>query len=153
MSALLASLHPFLVHFAVAFVLGGAVLDAAGLLRPHELLERTGRLLLLLAVPFVLAAVITGNLAEGFARPGVSGPLLDAHITAANITAWTFFGAIAWRTFLTLRRSLSGMRRIAYVCVIAIVSISVFVTARDGGRLRHHGYGAPAPQSQQKVLP
>jgi uncharacterized membrane protein len=153
MTVFLASLHPFLVHFAVAFVLAGCVLDAAGLLRPYELFERTGRLLLVLAAPFVLAAVITGNLAESFARPGVSGAVLDAHITAANVTTWTFFAALSWRGFLTLRHRFTGMHRIVYLCMIAIVSISVFVTAREGGRLRHHGYGAPASQSQQKALP
>lgn len=140
----LAALHPFLVHFAVAFTLAGAALDCASFFQRLERVASAGPVLIGLAAPFLLAAALTGNLAEGLARPDLAGPTLDAHVTAANSAVWIFFAAALFRLDLALRKRFTGFRRVIYCVLMVAAAVAVFIAAREGGRLRHRGYNAPA---------
>lgn len=135
----LASWHPFIVHFAVAFPIGSAAFDILDFFRPRPRFEETGFLLMLTAMPFLLMAVFTGNLAESHA-PGLenAAAFIENHMRYANIAVWVFFGAGIWRLFLHLKRQYSGMKKIIYVFIVTAAAMSVYLAAMHGGKIRHH---------------
>jgi len=132
----LASWHPFIVHFAIAFGIGSAVFDVLDFFTNKKILEQTGYILMITAFPFLLLAVLTGNLAEGFIRETSVTSTLDNHIVYANIAVWVFFAAGAWRVFLHLKRRYAGGKKIIYVFVITFAAVSIFLAALHGGRIR-----------------
>ena len=57
-------IHPAVVHFAVAFTIAGGLIEAFGRLAGRERWIRLGSPIVVLAVPAVALAVLTGFLAE-----------------------------------------------------------------------------------------
>ncbi len=140
----LASWHPFIVHFAVAFTIGSASFDILDFFLHRRRFEETGFLLMLAAMPFLLMAVFTGNLAETHA-PGLAeaATALENHMRYANIAVWIFFGAGIWRLFLHFKKQYSGIRKIVYVFIVTAAAMSVYLAGVHGGKIRHH-YPRPA---------
>ncbi len=138
----LASFHPFIVHFAVAFSIGSAVFDILDFFFQRKRFEDTGFLLMIAAMPFLLLAVFTGNLASTHA-PGLehAATALENHMRYANIAVWVFFGTGSWRLFLHFRKRYSGARKIAYIFIIAAAAMSVYLAALHGGGIRHGSVG------------
>jgi uncharacterized membrane protein len=137
MTETIASWHPFLVHFAVAFSIGSAAFDVLDFFLPRRRLEETGLTLMLAALPFLLLAVLSGNLAEPFARAVRPAAHLQHHMSYANIAVWVFSAAAMWRMFLHFKQRYSGKRKIAYIFVITFAAVSVYLAALHGGRIRH----------------
>ncbi|MCZ7557719.1 MAG: hypothetical protein M5R41_15075 [Bacteroidia bacterium] len=137
MTETIASWHPFLVHFAVAFAIGSAVFDILDFFLQRRRFEETGLTLMIAALPFLLLAVLSGNLAEPYARAVTPAAHLQNHISYANIAVWVFFAAALWRTFLHFKRQYTGKRKVAYVFVITFAAVSVYLAAMHGGRIRH----------------
>ncbi|MDX9757719.1 MAG: hypothetical protein RBU27_01045 [Bacteroidota bacterium] len=138
----LASWHPFIVHFAVAFSIGSVAFDILDFFLSRRRFEDAGFLLLIAAMPFLLLAVLTGNLAATLA-PGIEHALvaLDNHMRYANIAVWIFFLAGAWRVFLHLKRRYNAKRKVLYIFVITAAAASVYLAALHGGRIRHGQVG------------
>ncbi len=133
----LASWHPFIVHFAVALTIASAMFDILDFFFRNPNFERTGLYLMFPAVPFLVAAVFTGNFAEiHFAGSGKAS-VIDQHKTYANIALWVFTGATFWRIFLHTKRRYFGLRKIAYVFIVTLAAVSVFLAAMKGGKIRH----------------
>lgn len=145
MSETVALWHPFIVHFAVSLTLVSALLDITGFVLRSDRFDASSFLLAILAIPALLAAVLSGNLASSFIHEARQLALVDAHETYANIAVWVFCGAAFWRSFLHVKRRFTGARRIAYVFLVALAAMSVFLTARKGGSIRHTGYSGAAP--------
>ncbi|MBE0645995.1 MAG: hypothetical protein IH600_18075 [Bacteroidetes bacterium] len=141
----LASWHPFIVHFAVAFTIGSAAFDVLDFFLHRRRLEDTGFLLMIAAMPFLLLAVFTGNLAETHA-PGLAqaATALENHMRYANIAVWVFFGAGVWRLFLHFKKEYHGMRKIIYVFVVTAAAMSVYLAGMHAGKIRHHYPGQSA---------
>ena len=59
MTDTLAGWHPFIVHFAVAFAIGSAAFDVLDFFFQRKRFEETGFNLLLVALPFLLLAVLS----------------------------------------------------------------------------------------------
>ena len=138
----IAGWHPFIVHFAVAFSIGSAAFDVLDFFLHKKRFEDTGFHLMLAALPFLLAAVLSGNLASTYATGiAITGVAIDTHITYANIAIWVFSAAGLWRLFLHLKNEYNGMRKIVYVFIITAAAMSVYLAALHGGALRH-GLGA-----------
>jgi uncharacterized membrane protein len=140
----LASWHPFIVHFAVAFTIGSAFFDSLDFLRPRKGMEDTGFRLMLAALPFLLLAVLSGNLAESSLvnAPTVRAEqilLLEDHMTYANIAVWVFTAAAFWRIFLHFKGQFIGLKKVIYVFIVAAAAMSVFLAARKGGAINHDG--------------
>ena len=158
MSETFALWHPFIVHFAVALSMVSALLDMTGLLFRSDRFDPSSFLLAVLAVPALLAAVLSGNLASSFIRDARQLAIVGTHETYANITVWVFCGAALWRSFLHLKKRFTGARRLLYVFLISLAAISVFLTARKGGTIRHTGYSAVVsrmahPGAPHRTLP
>jgi uncharacterized membrane protein len=141
----LASWHPFIVHFAVAFTIGSAAFDILDFFFHRRRFEETGFLLMLTAMPFLLLAVFTGNLAESHAA-GLEqmAVFIENHMRYANIAVWIFFAAGVWRLFMHLKRQYGGVKKIAYVFIVTAAAVSVYLAALHGGKIRHHD---PPPSS------
>jgi uncharacterized membrane protein len=137
MTETIASWHPFLVHFAVAFAIGSAVFDILDFFLQRRRLEETGFTLMIAALPFLLLAVLSGNLAEPYARAVKPAAHLQNHISYASIAVWIFFAAAMWRIFLHFKRQYTGKRKVAYVFIITFAAVSVYLAALHGGRIRH----------------
>jgi uncharacterized membrane protein len=137
MTETIASWHPFIVHFAVAFGIGSAAFDVLDFFLHRRRLEETGFALMLAALPFLLLAVLSGNLAEPFARAVSPAAHLQNHISYANIAVWVFSAAAIWRLFLHFKHRYTGTRKVAYIFVITFAAVSVYLAALHGGRIRH----------------
>lgn len=140
MTEILASWHPFVVHFAVALTIASVFFDVIDFLRSNTTFERTGFALMLTAVPCLLLAVLTGNLAHGFVEGARETAILEKHQTYANIAVWVFTAAALWRVFLHFKGRFHGGRRAAYIFIVAAAAMSVFLAARKGGEVRHPPY-------------
>ena len=144
MNVTIASWHPFLVHFAVALTISSVVFDVLDFFLHNKRFEETGFHLMIAAVPFLLFAVLTGNLAENYARSFAPAGVIETHMTYANIAIWIFSAAALWRVFQHLRGAYSGMRKILYVFIVTAAAMSVYLAALHGGKIRHRPY---VPQS------
>ena len=144
----LASWHHFIVHFAVALSLMSIVFDLSSVLLRKPGAERFGFVLMLAAVPFLLFAVLTGNLAEPFVRSGELSPIVDRHESYANIAVWTFLAAGFWRVFLHVKHRYAAGRKILYILIAVAAGVAVFLAAREGGKIRHKDFqDPPRPES------
>jgi uncharacterized membrane protein len=134
----LASWHHFIVHFAVAFTIGSAGFDIIDFFFPRRRFEESGFLLMLAAIPFLLLAVLTGNLAETHA-PGLeqAALALENHIRYANIAVWLFCGVGLWRIFLHFKHRYHGRNKVLYMFIVATAAASVYLAALHGGSIRH----------------
>ncbi len=148
MTDIIASWHPFLVHFAVAFSIGSALFDILDFFLHKRRLEETGFMLMVAAIPFLLLAVLSGNLAESFARSLIPKANLQNHMSYANIAVWTFSAAAVWRVFLQLNSRYTGIRKILYVFIITFAAVSVYLAALHGGRIRHSPKRFTTPGSE-----
>jgi uncharacterized membrane protein len=145
MSESIALWHPFIVHFAVALTMTSALLDIAGFLFRNDRFDGASFLLMVLAIPALLAAVLSGNLASTFIRESRQLGILEQHETYANIAVWVFCGAGFWRVFLQIKKRYHGIRKVVYVFIVTLAAASVFLAARKGGSMRHTGYRAQTP--------
>jgi hypothetical protein len=109
---------------------------------------------MLTAMPFLLLAVFTGNLAQTHA-PGLeqSATFIENHMRYANIAIWVFFAAGVWRQFLHLKKQYHGLRKIIYVFVVTAAAMSVYLAALHGGKIRHHRPIPPMLSTQQTGTP
>jgi len=140
----LASWHPFIVHFAVAFSIGSAMFDVIDFFFPRRRFEETGLLLVITALPFLLLAVLTGNLAEAYVG-GLEhmATTVENHVRYANIGVWLFAAAGLWRLFLHFGKQYHRGRKVAYVFIVTAAAMSLYLAALHGGKIRHENMALP----------
>ncbi len=152
MTALLGENHPFIVHFAVALTLASVLFDLLALLFRRKQLESTAFSLLFLSLPFLILAVLSGNLAfQSLHRPDAAH-LLDQHQTYANIGMWLFCIAAVWRVFLSAKRQFGGGRRFIYLVIAAAAAVSIFSAAQKGGKVFHAPPNPGVRASQSPII-
>ena len=137
----LTSIHPFVVHFAVAYTLATAFFDILDFLFRKKYFETAAFIISMLALPFLLTAVLTGNLAGESLNKPEALILLQQHETAANIAMWLFTASFVWRIFMVLKKQFTGWRKMIYLCVLSAAAISIFLAAQKGGKIFHGGAG------------
>ncbi len=138
MIELIASEHPLIVHFAVALTISSVFFDVLDFLFHKKEFETTGFMLITFSIPFLLSAVLSGNLAYQFLNDPNSRVIADQHQTYANIGMWLFSGAFIWRVFMILKKQYAGMKKIIYLFVVAAAAISIFLAAQKGATIFHH---------------
>ncbi|MBN1448554.1 MAG: hypothetical protein JXA28_11535 [Bacteroidetes bacterium] len=145
MLEILASWHPFIVHFAVAFSIGSASFDIIDFFLPRKRFEETGFLLMIAALPFLLLGVLTGNLA-GTYNAGLehAAASLENHLRYANIGVWVFTAAGLWRLFLRFKHEYKGGKKVAYIFIVTAAAMSVYLAALHGGKIRHQDMVLPS---------
>lgn len=137
MTEILAEGHPFVVHFAVALGMTSVLFDILSLLRRGERLEATGFSLALLALPFLVAAVLTGNLAQQSLHDPALTPFVDDHRGWANAAMWLFSAATISRVSLMLKRRFDSWRKAVFLATALLAAMLIFVAAMKGGEIFH----------------
>ena len=140
----LSTLHPKVIHFPIAFLLGYFLFELLGVVLKKDFLQKSAHLLLFLGVLGALAAVFTGREAEEAFDywNKQSGELMEEHEMFANLTLWYFVALLALRTFLAFNKKFIGV--IQYiVLLLAIIGVYfVYQTGDHGGKMVYeHGVG------------
>ncbi len=133
-------LHPLLVHFPIVLLLLVPALEWAGRNRPA--LRETAGVLLGLAVPCSLAAVLAGLALMRV--DGHEGELLTEHR----------FGGVTLAVMTALAWLLRGHSRAGYVLSLLAALVTLFWTAHNGGSLTHGTdyLTGPLPQALKRAL-
>lgn len=137
--------HPALVHFPIAFLVTGGLVEAFGIFARREKAERLGATLVLLGALFLVAAIAAGYLASNTVTPapGAAEPL-DDHERSALIL-------LAVVLVLTLWKAWGGgavppSQRIPYAVALLVGVGWTAYTAILGGRLVYvWGVGVTGP--------
>lgn len=129
-------LHPMLVHFPIALVSIGFLLEIFYLLRKKEVcLTKAGFYLLILGT---LAAVVTWLSGMLFTSEmeGAAGQIRETHELFANITLALLLIAASLRVYLSVKKKEDNkaMKNIALL-LYALATVSVFATGFFGGTL------------------
>jgi uncharacterized membrane protein len=133
-------LHPALVHFAVAFLVTGGLLEALGILARRDATERFGGSLLILGVLALLPTVATGFLAVNTAilPPGAAATAAD-HERAGLLILAVFMLLMLWKGWH--RGALPAAHRRSYAAALLAAVALVVYGAFLGGRIVY-GFGA-----------
>lgn len=144
----LAKLHPEIIHFPIAFLLGYALFEILGIFLKNEFLSKAAHLLLFLGVLGMIAAVLTGNQAKDIAHKisktgiSISFKAISEHEDYANITLWFFAALLVLRTMAVIKKRFSGLIKYLFIILSLIGSFLVYETGEHGGSLVYkHGIG------------
>lgn len=145
----IASLHPKIVHFAIALLLTYVLLEFLYLIFKKDFLNKSATLILFLGVLGALGSLLTGNQAYHYAESlfdkyDVKIPLglIDEHEEYATWTLYWFLGILIIRFFLNLKNKFKGWVQVA-VFILSLVGVFlVYETGEHGGELVYkHGVG------------
>ncbi len=153
----LASLHPKVVHFAIALLLTYVFLEFLFLIFKKDYLNKSATLVLFLGVLGALASLLTGNQAYHYAESlfdnyDVKIPLglIDHHEEYATWTLFWFLGILIIRFFLNLKDKLKGWIQIG-VFILSLVGVYlVYETGEHGGELVYK-YGVGTKLIEQGI--
>ena len=144
----LAKIHPEVIHFPIAFLLGYALFEILGIILKREFLSKTAHLFLLLGVLGLIAAVFTGNQAKDLAHKvsktgiPISFEAINEHENYANITLWFFAALLVLRTMVVIKKRFKGLIKYSFIILALIGSFLVYETGKHGGSLVYkHGIG------------
>jgi uncharacterized membrane protein len=127
-------LHPALVHFPIAWLVGLAIIDFFGLVRRREEWQRAGIFVLAGTVLSLLPTAATGLLrAAHMPSDAATHALLVTHRALNFAVAGLVLAAFALR--LWRRNSLAGRWRISYLVLLFAATGLVLVAADFGGRM------------------
>ena len=131
---LVGRLHPALVHFPIAWLVGLAIIDFFGLVRRREEWQRVGIFVLAGTVLSLLPTAATGLLrAAHMPSDAATHALLVTHRALNFAVAGLVLAAFALR--LWRRNSLAGRWRISYLVLLFAATGLVLVAADFGGRM------------------
>lgn len=129
-------LHPMIVHFPIALLLVGFVLDLAGLISRRDFFIKAGFLLLILGSLGVVAAYFSGDVAaDTLTKTDDLQQALEIHEESAEITLGLMAGVSIFRIGLVLLKKFKGAFCWVVLGLFALGVISVVRTAYFGGTL------------------
>lgn len=133
--------HPALVHFSVAFLVGGGVSEAWGILARRANLERFGAALVLVGTFSLLPTVVTGVLAGNTVDlpTGVEDDLL-LHERIGLVVLGVFLVSQFWKAWGGGRVP-GGQRRPYAFYLLAGVALVIFGAYLGGEMVYGHGVG------------
>lgn len=131
----LSHLHPMLVHFPIALIVVGFIVDVASILYKKEAcLSTLGFYLLILGTLAALTALLTGTLFTD-EMSGAAGTVKDTH----ELFAWTTVGILvvlsAFRIFLKAKALEGTSFKWIALTLYGLAAISVSITGFYGGTL------------------
>jgi uncharacterized membrane protein len=134
-------IHPAFVHFSVAFLILGSLVEAVGLLSEREPLSRFGGLLVILGALSLVPTVITGYLAANTAPSAdTARAWLDVHERSGWIVVGWFVATQFWKAWHRghLPR---GQRKLYAVLLIAGALLTAYAALLGGRLVYGHGVG------------
>ena len=156
--AVLAQIHPLLVHFAVALLLMAPACDALGMVLRREALLHAGRWNTLFGAGAAVLAVLSGLGAETAVDQGGAGlPLLQLHKALGFLLAGVWIPVAIWRVAVS-RVALPLRLRTVYLTASFVGAAMVLAQAGLGSALVYrHGVGlstsARMPPPAPRVAP
>lgn len=133
----LASIHPKIVHFPLAFLMLYPIMEFFALITKKEFYSRTANLFLFIGTIGALLAVFTGNQAYTYIKDWQTDSLniFNSHQTFATITMWYFSGILVLRLYLYLKKKLN--QKILFILFLLglLGSYFVYQTGNYGGQL------------------
>lgn len=133
--------HPALVHFAVAFLVGGGLCEAWGLLARRPGLERFGGTLVLIGAASLVPVLFSGYLAANSVdlTPRAAA-VLDVHEAVAWLIAAAFVAALFWKGWC--RGEIPARQRRLYALLLLLAVLLTAYGALLGGEMVYlHGVG------------
>ncbi len=135
-------LHPMIVHFPIALLAAGVLLDAAGVFRFGERVRLAAVLLIVAGALGAVAAMLSGGWAEHAAENIVGiERALEAHEELGRIAAWSALAYAVLRLvaeYVWRRAVLVHMLRAAGLLVLAVV---LYTGHTGGGLVREYAAG------------
>lgn len=127
-------IHPALVHFTVAFLVAGGVVEAFGIARRREAAERFGMVLVLAGTASLIPTLIAGFLAENSLTLGEAGAAaVDQHERYGIMVLGVFLPLLLVRAWGRGRvpEGLRGLYAAGLVLGVALTAAVAFM----GGRM------------------
>lgn len=145
----LASLHPKMVHFAIALLSIYVLFEILYAIFKKDIFNQTAMYLLLFGILGAVASLLTGNQAYHYAEYlfdnyDVKIPLglMEEHEEFAKITTFWFIGLLIIRFFLNIKNKLNGYLHILVLFFAIVGMYFIYETGEHGGKLVYeHGVG------------
>lgn len=127
--------HPMTVHFPIAIVLIGFLVDIASIIfKKEKWLSKAGFYLMIIGTLSAIAAFLTGEfLTKEFS--GAASELKERHELFAKIAMWILIVGSALRVFLVYRKMDESPLKWLVFLLYAIAAISVGIAGYLGGSL------------------
>lgn len=127
--------HPMLVHFPIALVVFGFVIEVAALYFKKEIyLSRMGFILLIIGTLSAIAAWLTGTLFTS-EMEGAAGAIKETHELFAIITLGTLLLTSVLRIILLTKKNVNANLKWFALALYGFAAISVSITGFYGGTL------------------
>lgn len=133
----LASIHPKVVHFPIAFLMLYPLMELIYLITFKDFFSRAAMLFLSIGVIGSFFAVLSGNQAFEFVRNWTDEgkEIFNGHQTFANLTVWYFSALLVFRYLLFTKKKLNRI----IISVIFVLSLFggyfVYQAGNYGGKL------------------
>jgi uncharacterized membrane protein len=140
----LSQLHPFIIHFPIAFLASYMLLEFCGAIFKKEFLSSAAFVLLFAGVVLGLAAVLTGNQASDHAKillknnPQEILNAIENHETFATITLWYFAALLVLRIYLTIKKKFGTGWKFGCASLGLTGCYFVYQTGALGGHLVYY---------------
>jgi uncharacterized membrane protein len=132
----LTHIHPMIVHFPIALLIVGFLLEAVDLILKKKYLSDAAFLLLIFGAIGAVAAVISGSYAAGGIEE--AGPLkhaVETHEGAAELAMWLTIVAAGVRLSLVFAKKYVGAFRIIFLVFFFVAVLAVARAGYYGGEL------------------
>ncbi len=134
----LGKFHPILIHFPIALLTVYSFFEIVSLFYKEKSLDKFTLALLGLGVLFAVAAVFTGHLAEDLSYNllnQVQKEAIETHETFATIVLFYFAALFFIKFYLVKKIKFTGYYKFAYIAMVLIGNIFIYLTGYYGGRL------------------
>ncbi|MFZ0390246.1 MAG: DUF2231 domain-containing protein [Calditrichia bacterium] len=144
-------LHPFIVHFSIAWYLAAVMLDVWGSWSHRQKYHQAAWINLIIASVAVLASIASGLLAESRVWiPQSAGKDFEVHETLAFLLAAGILAQLFWRAGKL--GNFPRRFRTGYWLLTAVTAVLLITGAYYGGRLVYlHGVGIKNNPLQKPV--
>jgi uncharacterized membrane protein len=133
----LASIHPKVVHFPIAFLMMYPLMELLFLFTRKDFFSKAAMLFLAIGVIGSFFAVLSGNQAFEFVKNwnDESKKIFNEHQTFANLTVWYFSVLLAIRYFLFVKKKLNRTIISGIFVMSLIGGYLVYQAGNYGGKL------------------
>ncbi|MEO8233094.1 MAG: DUF2231 domain-containing protein [Ignavibacteriota bacterium] len=133
----LASIHPKVVHFPIAFLMLYPVMELLFIFTRKDFFSKAAFLFLTVGVIGALFAVLSGNQAFGLVKNWTAEgkDIFNNHQTYANLTVWFYAILLVVRYFLFVKKKLNRMAIIIIFVLSLLGGYFVYQAGNYGGKL------------------
>jgi uncharacterized membrane protein len=129
--------HPMLVHFPIALLIVGFLIDvAAEIFKKEKYLHQMGFILQILGTLGAIAAFITGdNFTNWETFQGATKAAFELHQNAAILALWTAIAATIVRILIIMMQRFSGWTKWLTLLLYFAAVVAIGYTGLMGGNL------------------